>query len=73
MYMLWFDNTPNKPTTKKIAEAAAHYQRKYGQQPNYAQVHPAMLPADVEGVRVVSGQHILPNHLLIGMEGSSRG
>ena len=40
--LLWFDNSA-QPLTEKVAAAAAHYERRFGERPNVCYMHPEML------------------------------
>ncbi|MDH5508088.1 MAG: hypothetical protein OEZ02_12775 [Anaerolineae bacterium] len=67
--MLWFDNDPKTDLLTKIDQAAAYYQRKYGNAPNQCYVNPSMLePKKVNSpqVKISPSPTILPNHLWIG-------
>lgn len=71
--MMWFDNS-QRPTSKKIYEALAYYNKKYGQSPNLATL-PAgadLSQVQVEGVTVETDKHVLPHHLWIGMADAAR-
>ncbi len=41
--MLWFDDNPKTSLSFKIEQAIAYYCQKYGRQPNFCLLHPAML------------------------------
>ena len=77
--MMWFDNDPKKPLTRKIEEAADYYKKKFGQTPTTAFVSPKALGeeqvrvgggilVESNGMRVNSMRAILPAHLWIGVE-----
>lgn len=68
--MMWFDRDPKTTLVDKIDRASVYYQKKYGEIPNQCFVHPNMLGedgVDIEGLKVVSSQYMLPNHLWIGV------
>lgn len=76
--MLWVD-TSKKPISEKVAQAATHFEKKYGRMPDTCLVNFADLQADTtskseDGAHVVGcvtvrpWSSILPNHLWIGME-----
>jgi hypothetical protein len=67
--LLWFDNSPAKSITEKIADAARRYQEKFGIPPNRCFVNPNEL-GDVKSVGdivVASKQTILANHVWLGV------
>ena len=65
--MLWFDNS-QEPAESKIERAKLYYQDKYGQMPNFAEMHPSELPqSEVHGVRVAGSKHMIRNNMLIGV------
>ncbi len=73
--MLWFDNEAGRAVEEKVRQAAAHYERKYGDKPNVCFVHPSMLKGDgvqdgllADGVQVRPGRAILPDHFWVGVE-----
>jgi len=39
--LLWFDDTSGRSLEDKVARAAAHYERKFGQLPTLCFVHPS--------------------------------
>jgi hypothetical protein len=52
----------------RILYAASHYERKFGQCPNLAQVNPAMLDGSESAggpIRITTASHILPNHIYL--------
>jgi hypothetical protein len=69
--LLWFDDDPRHSLTDKVTEAAAHYQKRFGQSPTLCYVHPAALGQTeqhlVGGVQVAPGRTVLPNHLWLGV------
>jgi len=68
--MLWFDNDPKLDLMSKVAQAAAYYQKKYGQEANLCFVHPSMIPekeTHAGSVDVCSNSTIVPNHFWIGV------
>lgn len=80
--MLWFDNDPKADLTNKIERAATYYRGKYGRSPNICYVHPSMTggaangregsePLRAGGVEVRTTRSVLPNHLWIGINGTS--
>ena len=68
--MLWFDDSPHRPLSTKIARAAAYYKKKYGRLPNICYVRSkAGIPSQaLDGrIRVVPLKDILPDHLWLGV------
>ena len=69
--LLWFDDTPTRPTADKIAHAVARYRQKYGRSPDVCYVNPACLaPSDTSdgaAVQVVAAKSVLPNHFWLGV------
>lgn len=70
--LLWFDNNPKTTLDQKIAQAAAHYLKKYGHAPELCLVNPSMLDGqtlnDVPGMTVRPYRPVLPGYLWIGIE-----
>jgi len=85
--MLWFDNEQGKAFSEKVAQAARHYARKYGADPDLCFVHPDMLQRSSNGkedggghqtsgvrvgnIRVQESTKVLPNHFWIGVSNGS--
>lgn len=68
--MLWFDNDPKTDLATKITQAMSYYQKKYGRRPDLCFVHPSLLGQAktlTTGIEVRANQHILPNHLWLGL------
>jgi hypothetical protein len=70
--LLWFDNDPRRSLEEKIAQAAERYTQKFGKQPNTCYVNPEMALGtgkrkEVNKVRVVTAQNILPYHFWLGI------
>lgn len=65
--MLWFENSA-EPAEAKIQRAKLYYRDKYGQMPNFAELHPDQLPqSEVPGVQVISSKYMIRNNMLIGV------
>ncbi|MEX1158428.1 MAG: hypothetical protein WEC79_05810 [Thermomicrobiales bacterium] len=68
MYLGWYDPDKKKKPERKLAEAIARYERKWGQLPSVALVNvadAAQLPEDA-GVEVRVAQHVAPNTFFVG-------
>ena len=67
--MMWFDNDPKTDLTAKVSEAAAYYQKKYGNRPDTCIVHPTMSSSSVNlnGIEISTNRVIRPNYLWIGV------
>jgi len=69
--LLWFDDTPTRATSDKIAHAVARYRQKYGHAPDVCYVHPALLDKGEtglgDGVKVLAAKSVLPNHFWVGV------
>jgi len=70
--LLWFDDTPNRPTAEIVARAAARYETKYSAQPSAVYIHPSSAPDQTEiqiapgkTVRVIQRTSILQHHFWI--------
>ena len=68
--LLWYDNSKNS-VTDKVQQAAAHYEKKFGQSANYCMIHPSMLAekeADLhlEQIAIECNNAVLPHHYWIG-------
>ena len=72
--LLWFDDTPTRATSDKIAHAVARYRQKYGHAPDVCYVHPAHLNEGevslADGVKVLAAKSVLPNHFWLGIQAS---
>lgn len=69
--MLWYDNNPKQPLSKKIERAAEYYQNKYGQAPNLCLINPGEALREsvkIPGITVRPYRPILPKHLWLGVE-----
>ena len=69
--LLWFDNDKERPLPDKVAQAAAHYRAKFGQQPNRCYCHSADLNGEagsVNCVTVAAASNVLKWHIWIGRE-----
>jgi hypothetical protein len=69
--LLWFDDDPQRSLNEKVAEAAAHYQKRFGRTPTLCYVNPSVLetarqPA-IGGIQIAPGRTVLPNHLWLGV------
>lgn len=72
--LLWFDNSV-QPLTDKVAAAAAHYERRFGERPNVCYLHPEMLDkasAKQCALQLRTATHVLQHHLWIGIESGPR-
>jgi hypothetical protein len=72
--LLWFDNSA-QPLTDKVAAAAAHYERRFGESPNVCYMHPEMLDkasAKQCALQLRTATHVLQHHLWIGIESRPR-
>lgn len=72
--MLWFDDDPQKELEDKVLQAAAHYERKYGQLPNLCFVHPSALNGNgkqrvkrVGEVEIRPARSVLIHHFWLGV------
>ncbi len=67
--MLWYDDTAHRPLEDKVARAAQHYERKYGQAPTLCLVHPSAKNGtdEVNGVQIQAVRFVMPNCLFIGV------
>jgi hypothetical protein len=67
--LMWYDDTANRSLEDKVARAAAHYERKYGQLPTLCFVNPsAKNGADqVAGIQIEALKVVRPNCLWIGV------
>ncbi|MCL6431963.1 MAG: hypothetical protein K6V36_14065 [Anaerolineae bacterium] len=67
--LLWYDGDARRPLTAKIEEAAACYERKFGERPNRCYVHDSCIDGEMEwrGVRILRAPNVLPNHFWIGL------
>jgi hypothetical protein len=72
--LLWFDDTSGRSLEDKVARAAAHYERKYGQLPTLCFVHPSAKNGtdQVSGVQIQTLKAVGPNCLWIGVGEVSR-
>lgn len=73
--LLWFDNDRRKPLSTKIAEAAARYKKKFGQDPNVCYVNPSLLSQEqkINGILVKPLNTILPWHILMSFDPGLKG
>ena len=67
--LLWFDNDPNRTLEDKVLQAAARYERKYGQTPNVCFVHHSQRNGAEKfgGVKIRTDRSILLHHFWIGV------
>ena len=67
--LLWYDDTAGRPLEDKIARAAAHFQKKYGQPPTLCFVHPTVRNGtdQVGSIQVETLKAVMPNCLWIGV------
>jgi hypothetical protein len=69
--LLWFDDDPARAVGDKVRRAVQRYQQKYGHKPDVCYVNPKHLkpgdPEQVEGVKILPAQTVLPFHFWLGM------
>lgn len=68
MYLGWYDPDKKKATARKLADAIARYERKWGRTPSVALMNVAdatQLP-DEAGVEVRVAPHVAPNTFFVG-------
>jgi len=67
--LLWYDDTAGRPLEDKVARAAAHFEKKYGQPPTLCFVHPTAKNGtdQVGNVQIEALKVVLPNCLWIGV------
>ena len=72
--LLWYDDTAGRSLEEKVARAAVHYERKYGQPPTLCFVNPsAKNGTDRAGaVQVETLKMVGPNYLWIGVGETTR-
>jgi hypothetical protein len=63
--MVWYDATPNKPTTEKIREAIAAYVNRFTLPPDVVLVN-SVDEAEVAGVAVRSERTVQANNFWVG-------
>ncbi len=70
--MLWQDGDEKQDLEAKVARAADHYRRKFGQQPDICFVHPTLAsePTTKAGVAVRPSRTVMRGLLWIGMKDS---
>ena len=67
--MLWYIKDPSLTLEDGIMGAKAYFEEKYGGKPNICHVNPGdFQDANIENIKVEPSKHILPRHLLIGLE-----
>jgi len=70
--MLWFDSNHQQDVSVRIEKASMYYKSKYGRKPDICYVHPSTLceaiPNEVDGMKVLMSQTVLPNHFWLGIE-----
>jgi len=68
--MLWFDNDTKTGLAVRIQRAAEYYRAKYGADPDLCFVHPSMVSAPTEELKVEvrTTQRVLPNHFWLGVK-----
>ncbi|MBM3188932.1 MAG: hypothetical protein FJZ90_09445, partial [Chloroflexi bacterium] len=67
--MLWFDDSPKRSLSDKVAQAVAHYRSKYGGAPNTCYVHAGSLAggeAVRSDLRIIGAADVLPHHFWLG-------
>ena len=65
MFLGWFDDTPKKSVSEKIAEAVERYKDKFGEAPNVCLVN-ASDAATYKGLEVRPVEYVRPNHFWVG-------
>ena len=72
--LLWYDDTANRPLEDKIARAAAHFEKKYGQPPTICFVNPTAKNGahQVGGIQIQPLKVVMPNCLWIGVGEAKR-
>ena len=67
--LLWYDDTANRPLEDKVARAAAHFEKKYGQPPTICFVNPTAKNGtdQVSGIQIETLKIVMPNCLWIGV------
>lgn len=72
---LRFVDNPRSDLEAVVRQAARDYERKYGQAPNLALVHPSLLKGrprrSLGRLRLESARNVLPNYVWIGMGGDA--
>ena len=68
--LMWFDDDPRKTLDKKIEQAAARYQEKYGHAATACYVPAATsgAPASHQGVRIIPARTIRLNYIWLGVD-----
>jgi len=66
--VMWYDNDPKKPSSKKIREGIEHCQKKYGWTPARCEVNPKTEQVEDNTLPVLKARNILPNHYLFMKE-----
>jgi hypothetical protein len=65
MYLGWYDPDKKKPAARKLADAIARYEQKWGRKPAVALVNAAdAIETDDLEIRVVP--HVAPNTFFVG-------
>ena len=65
MFLGWFDDTPKKSVTQKLAEAIERYEAKFGETPTLCLVN-VTNSAEYSGLEVRVADYVRPNHFWVG-------
>lgn len=68
MYLGWYDPDKKKAAGRKLADAIARYERKWGRTPSVALMNAADVSqlTDEAGVEVRVAPHVAPNTFFVG-------
>lgn len=69
LFLMWYDDTPDKTATEKIHEAIAAYVARFGENPALVLVN-AIDFVDVAGWSVCRDLRVRPNNFWVGREGN---
>ena len=68
-FLGWYDDTPNKPPTQKIAEGCAAFTARFGTAPRVVLVNARDLPTEPPpDLRIEVRTSMQPNTFFIGMD-----
>ncbi|HKP52176.1 MAG TPA: hypothetical protein VJ183_05945 [Chloroflexia bacterium] len=65
MFLGWFDDTPKKSVSQKLAEAIERYEEKFGVSPSLCLVN-ANNVTTYDGLEVRVADYVRPNHFWVG-------
>jgi hypothetical protein len=65
MFLGWFDDTPKKSISQKLAEAVERYEEKFGETPSLCLVN-ANNATTYDGLEVRVADYVRPNHFWVG-------